>query len=62
MTTLTLTELAAKLAAYYDEVSILELLNINSYELVERFQDRIEDRFEKLAEEFEEEDIGDTEI
>lgn len=54
MNTMTLTELQEKLATYYDEVSILELLNINSFELVARFQDKIEERFDKLAEEFEE--------
>lgn len=35
-----------------DEVSILEVLEINSEELVERFEDKIEERFEVLNEEF----------
>lgn len=57
---LTLTDLKEKLAAYYDEVSLLELLNINSYDLVERFADRIERKAEVLAEEFDGEyDDGD---
>lgn len=62
MNTMTLTELQEKLATYYDEVSILELLNINSFELVARFQDKIEERFDKLAEEFEEDTDGDREV
>lgn len=56
---LTLSELQEKLASYYDEVSLLELLNINSYDLVERFSDRIERKADVLAEEFEGEYIGD---
>lgn len=56
---LTLSELQEKLASYYDEVSLLELLNINSYDLVERFSDRIERKAEVLSEEFEGEYIGD---
>jgi len=34
-----------------DEISLLELLEINSEELVNRFGDKIEDRFEELSEE-----------
>jgi len=34
-----------------DEVDLLELLDINSEDLVERFEDKIEERFEKLCEE-----------
>jgi len=48
----TLTELKQKLANYYDEISLLELLNITSEELVERFYDKIEDRYDELVEEF----------
>jgi hypothetical protein len=36
-----------------DEISLLELLEINSEELVNRFGDKIEDRFEELSEELE---------
>jgi hypothetical protein len=60
-THLTLHELAEKLAAYYDEISILEILNINSYDLVERFGDRIESRYERLIEEFQGEDTNNGE-
>jgi hypothetical protein len=36
-----------------DEITLLELLEINSEELVNRFGDKIEDRFEELSEELE---------
>jgi hypothetical protein len=34
-----------------DEVELLELLDVTSEELVEKFQDKIEDNFDKLIEE-----------
>ena len=37
-----------------DEVLLLEVLNINSEEIVERFEDKIEDDIERLEEELEE--------
>lgn len=49
---LTLCELKEKLAENYDETLLLELLEINSSDLVERFLDRIENRYEQLATEF----------
>lgn len=39
-----------------DEISLLEVLDISSEDLVDRFVDLIEDRYEQLREEFEEED------
>lgn len=36
-----------------DEVTLLELLNIHSYELVQRFEDLIEDNQDKLERELE---------
>ena len=36
-----------------DEVTILEILNINSYDLVQRFEDMIEDNRDKLERELE---------
>lgn len=59
---LTTRELIEKLAAYYDEVSLLELLDIRAKELLERFEDRVELHYDKLIEEFEGEDIDYTEI
>lgn len=35
-----------------DEIDLLEILNIDSEKLVERFIDEIEDRFSVLEEEF----------
>lgn len=49
---LTLPELKERLANQLDEVTLLEILNINSFELVERFDDKILQRFSKLEEEF----------
>lgn len=37
-----------------DEVSLLEVLEINSEDLVDSFQEKIEERFDKLVGEFEE--------
>ncbi len=48
MITITLEELKERLKRY-DEVTLLELLDINADELVEKFEDKIEDRFDKLA-------------
>lgn len=48
---LTVEEVAERLAKMTDEVSILEVLNINSFDLVERFQDRIEANYDFLIEE-----------
>lgn len=39
-----------------DELSILEILNLTSEQLVDRFQDEIEDKFDTLIEKFEDED------
>lgn len=52
---LTLHELCKKLKNL-DEISILELLNISAEELVNRFQDEIEERYDNLTEQFEDED------
>ena len=50
---ITIEELKEKIAQEYDEVTILELLDIKAGELVEAFHDRIVERFDQLAEEFE---------
>lgn len=51
---LTLCELKEKLAENYDETLLLELLEINSSDIVERFLDRIENRYDLLVGDFEE--------
>jgi hypothetical protein len=52
---LTINELFDRLKEL-DELSILEILNISSEELVQRFQDEIEYRFDNLVTKFEDED------
>jgi hypothetical protein len=44
--TLTLQEIKERLADEYDEITLLEVLNINSYDLVDAFFERIEERYE----------------
>lgn len=48
----TLVELKEKLKSL-DEVSLMELLEVSSEDLVEQFSDRIEERMDKLKEEIE---------
>ena len=50
---LTIEELKQKLAERLDEVTLLDLLGITSYDLVERFEDLIEDKYDKLLKEIE---------
>ena len=50
---LTIEELKEKLAERLDEVTLLDLLGITSYDLVERFADLIEDKYDKLLREIE---------
>lgn len=45
----TFEELLSKLAQLYDEVSLLELLNVNSNDIVDAFRDKIEERYEFFA-------------
>lgn len=49
---LTLTELKEKIAEQYDEITILELLEINSFDLVEAFSDKLEEKYDKIIQEF----------
>ena len=51
--TTTLVELKELLATRFDEVTLLELLEIDSYKLVEAFADVIEERYEYLITEIE---------
>ena len=52
MCTMLLTELSDKLKDM-DEITLLELLNINAEDIVDRFQDTIEDNAEYLIREVE---------
>ena len=47
---LPLIELQELLVERYDEISILEILDITSEELIDRFIDKIEDKQEELVE------------
>ena len=49
---MTLEELKEKIHSQWDEVTILEALDINAEQLVEKFSDEIEERFDKLCKEF----------
>jgi len=44
---LTLRDIMERMARL-DEITLLEVLNISSEEIVERFADKIEDKFEEL--------------
>lgn len=52
---LTLEELKERIAERMDEDSILEILNIDSYQLVEAFSDLIEEHYDKLNSQMEDE-------
>jgi hypothetical protein len=41
-----------------DEITLLEVLDISSEDIVDRFEDKIEERFEQFELEFEEDDDG----
>jgi hypothetical protein len=53
---LLLSELKARLAQEFDPDTILEILKITSEELVEAFSDRIEEQYEELIGEVDEEE------
>lgn len=55
---LTLVDLADRMK-HLDEVTLLEVLDIKSDELTDRFLDKIEERFDHLSEELEDIDIWD---
>ncbi len=52
---ITLTELKEKLKTL-DEIVLCEVLDITSEELVERFDDIVEEKYDELVEEFEEQE------
>jgi hypothetical protein len=58
--TITLVELRELLAERFDEVTLLELLNINSFDIVEMFAEKIEDNYDNLVAELEEESDSDA--
>lgn len=51
----TLEELKEKLLRL-DEISLIELLRISADDIIDRFDDLIEDNYDRLTQEFEEED------
>lgn len=53
---MTLEELKSKLSKSLDEITLLELLNINAEELVEAFTDKIEEKFDELVTEMDDEE------
>jgi len=53
--TLTLEDLKEKLV-HEDEVSLLEILEVNAEDIVERFEDKIELKYEELIEDYEEDE------
>ena len=56
--TLTLNDLKEKLKQV-DEISLLEVLEITSEDIIDRFEDKIEEQQEELGEEFEDEESED---
>lgn len=56
---LTLTDLFDKLKSI-DEVSLLEVLEISSEDLVDRFADKIELKYEELVEDFDDDEGEET--
>jgi hypothetical protein len=52
---LTLVDVKERLG-HYDEVTLLEILDISSEDLLDRFEDFIEELYEELAEELD--DVG----
>jgi hypothetical protein len=58
--TITLVELRELLAERFDEVTLLELLNINSFDIVEMFAEKVEEHYDRLVEELEEESDSDA--
>jgi len=53
ITIITLDELKERLAAQFDETSILEFLEVDSYQLVNVFSELVEDKFDYLVGELE---------
>jgi hypothetical protein len=56
---LTLEELKEKIMVNADELTVLELLNISTKDLLEAFERRLIRDFDEIAEEFKDEDDND---
>jgi hypothetical protein len=54
---LTLEEIKEKLLKFYDPDDLLEALEITSEELIDRFEDKLINRFDAFDEEFKEEEV-----
>jgi hypothetical protein len=54
---LTLGEIKEKLLKFYDPDDLLEALEITSEELLDRFEDKLINRFDFFEEEFNEEEV-----
>jgi len=54
---ITLTELQDKLK-HIDEISLMEVLEITSEDMVARFADRIQEKYSQLVTEFDNPDVG----
>jgi len=61
METLTLEELCQALKTRVDEVSLLEVLGISAEDIVERFKDRIEEKYGELSRDFDSEEDEEAE-
>jgi len=52
---LTVEELKTLLKQQVDEISLLEVLEISAEDIVDRFEDKIEERYDRLVREFDSE-------
>lgn len=55
---LTIPELARLLALNCDPDELLQILDISAEEICDRFQDKIEEQYEELIQDFEEQEEG----
>lgn len=52
---LTLEELKQRICERVDEITFLEIFNLSTEELVEMFHDKIEEKYEELLKEYDDE-------
>lgn len=55
--TMTFDEVQEYLHDNFDEITILELLEITAYDLVSRFEDKIEENFDRITREIDEDQL-----